>query len=247
VKIITIREQPDPLEREGFVKVEEVLGRALARMIDHTILKQDATEQQVRQFCSEAKQHGFFSVCVNSVHVPLVAAELEGSDVAVCAVVGFPLGAMASAVKAAEAAWAVEHGADEIDMVIDVGALKEGRHDVVRDDIAAVRKGAGRAGLKVIIETCLLTDAEKRTVCSLAAEAGADFVKTSTGFSTAGATVEDIRLMRAVVGPDMGVKASGGVRTFEAAQAMIAAGASRIGTSSGIALVSQTEAAAGTY
>ena len=222
-----------------------ILGHALALLIDHTILKADATEAQVAQFCDEALTHGFRSVCVNSVQVPFVAGRLRGSDVRVCSVVGFPLGAMPSAVKAAETAAAIAAGAHEIDMVIPIGALKDGRHDAVRDDVAAVRAACPGAVLKVIIECCLLTDDEKRVACRLSAEAGADFVKTSTGFSTGGATVADVALMREAVGPRIGVKASGGVRTPEAVQAMVDAGATRIGTSSGIALVTQA-APAGT-
>ena len=223
-----------------------VLGHALAPLIDHTILKADATEAQVAQFCDEALTHGFRAVCVNSVAVPFVAERLRGSDVRVCSVVGFPLGAMPSAVKAAETAAAIAAGAHEIDMVIPIGALKDGRHDAVREDIAAVRAACPGAVLKVIIECCLLTDDEKRVACRLSAEAGADFVKTSTGFSTGGATVADVALMREAVGPGIGVKASGGVRTPEAVQAMVDAGATRIGTSSGIALVTGA-APAGTY
>ncbi len=226
---------------------DPIAGHALARLIDHTILKPDATEAQVARFCDEALDHGFRSVCVNSVHVPFVAARLRGSEVRVCAVVGFPLGAMPSAIKAAETAAAIAAGAEEIDMVIPVGALKDGRHDAVQADIAAVRAACSGAVLKVIIECCLLTDDEKRVACRLSAAAGADFVKTSTGFSTGGATVEDVALMREAVGPVLGVKASGGVRTPEAVQAMLAAGATRIGTSSGIALLTQATPAAGTY
>ena len=222
-------------------------GAGLALLIDHTILKPDATQAQVRQFCDEAREYGLRSVCVNSIHVPFAAGLLRGSDVRVCSVVGFPLGAMPASVKAAETAEAVRSGAEEIDMVIAIGALKEGRLDVVRADIAAVRAACPTAILKVIIETCLLTDDEKRVACRLSAEAGANFVKTSTGFSTSGATAEDVALMREVVGPSIGVKASGGVRTIDVAHAMIAAGANRIGTSSGITLVTQTAPTAGTY
>ena len=220
---------------------------SLASLIDHTILKPDATRSEVLEFCSQARTHGFRSVCVNSLHVPLVADALRGSDVRTCAVVGFPLGAMLPEAKAGEAALACSHGADEIDMVLPVGLLKDGEHDAVRADIAGVRAACAGRVLKVIIETCLLSDEEKRAACRLSREAGADFVKTSTGFSTSGATAADVALMREVVGPDLGVKASGGVRTLEAAQAMIAAGATRIGTSSGIALVTRTAPAAGTY
>lgn len=209
----------------------------LARTIDHTILRADATRADVAAVCREAREHGFFSVCVNPVHVPDVAAALAGSDVATCAVVGFPLGATPSLLKAAEARWVVAAGAREVDMVIDVGALKEGREGDVSADIAAVREACGPALLKVIIETCLLSDAEKEVACRLAVAAGADFVKTSTGFGKAGATVEDVALMRRIVGPDIGVKASGGVRTREDALRMLAAGASRIGASASVAIV----------
>ena len=206
-------------------------------MIDHTILKPEAGADQVLAFCREAVVHRFAAVCVNPVHVRRVAEALRDSGVRTCSVVGFPLGAVMAAAKASEAAQARADGADEIDMVIDIGALKDGRTADVQADIAQVRAACPGAVLKVIIETCLLTDAEKRLACQLAAAAGADFVKTSTGFSTAGATVEDVALMRAEVGPHLGVKASGGVRSVAAAEAMIAAGATRIGTSSGVALV----------
>jgi deoxyribose-phosphate aldolase len=209
----------------------------LAVLIDHTILKPDATAAQARRYCDEARAHRFFSVCVNPVFVPLVAEALGGSGVATCSVIGFPFGAIATESKIAEAAWAVRAGAAEIDMVIHIGALKAGEHDAVRADIAAVKQACGAALLKVIIEACLLTDEEKRVACRLAKEAGADFVKTSTGFSTGGATVADVALMRGVVGDAMGVKASGGVRDFATALMMVQAGASRIGTSNGVALV----------
>ncbi|APF36773.1 deoxyribose-phosphate aldolase [Chelatococcus daeguensis] len=209
----------------------------LARTIDHTILRADATRADIAQVCREAREHGFFSVCVNPVHVPDVAAALAGSDVVTCAVVGFPLGATPSLLKAAEARWVVAAGAREVDMVIDVGALKEGREGDVGADIAAVREACGPALLKVIIETCLLSDAEKEVACRLAVAAGADFVKTSTGFGKAGATVEDVALMRRVVGRGIGVKASGGIRTREDALRMLAAGASRIGASASVAIV----------
>ena len=212
---------------------------ALARRIDHTILKPDATAASVLAFCAEARQHGFCAVCINPVHVALAADALVGCAVRTCSVVGFPLGAMRPDIKAAETAGAIADGAQEIDMVIDIGALKDGRTDQVLFDITAVRAACSDAVLKVIIETCLLTDDEKRLACRLAEQAGADFVKTSTGFSTAGATPEDVRLMRATVSPTIGVKASGGIRTAEAAATMIAAGAGRIGTSSGVVMVRQ--------
>ncbi len=218
----------------------------LAAIIDHTILKPEATEAQVLLFCDEARTHGFRSVCVNPVHVRLVAEALRGSEVRTCSVVGFPLGAAPPEGKAAETARAIDDGADEIAMVMAIGALKQARHDQVRRDIAAVRAACPGAVLKVIIETCLLSDDEKRAACAIAVSAGADFVKTSTGFSTGGATAHDVALMRAAVGPSIGVKASGGVRTPEAAAAMIEAGATRIGTSSGVSLVAGN-ASAGSY
>ncbi len=220
---------------------------ALAALIDHTVLKPETGRATVERMCVEAKTHGFASVCVNSVFVPAVAASLHRSTVKTCAVVGFPLGAMASEAKAFEAGWAVRQGAQEIDMVLNIGALKDGNDDAVRADIAGVRDACGPALLKVILETGLLTDDEKRLACRLAEEAGADFVKTSTGFGPGGATVEDIRLMRACVGQRLGVKASGGIRTREQAEAMVAAGASRIGASAGLAIIGAEGASTGTY
>ena len=219
----------------------------LAGFIDHTILKPDARQAEVAGFCDEARRFGFRSVCVNPIQVAFVAAGLVGSDVRTCSVVGFPFGATPAKAKAAETAGAVANGADEIDMVIDIGALKDGRLYAVRADIAAVRAAAACVILKVIIETAMLTDDEKRAACRLAKEAGADFVKTSTGYGGGGANVEDVALMRREVGPEMGVKASGGVRTREAAEAMIAAGATRIGTSSGLAIIGQSKPTAGSY
>ena len=212
-------------------------SRQLAKYIDHTILKPDATAAQVRKLCDEAKQYGFASVCVNPSRIALAAAELAGTDVTPCCVVGFPLGAIPSESKAAETAVAVKNGAREIDMVIDIGRAKDGDWDYVQADIEAVKAACGSAKLKVIIETCLLTDDEKVKACLAAKRANADFVKTSTGFSKAGATPGDVALMRKTVGPDMGVKAAGGVHNRAEAEAMIAAGASRIGASSGIAIV----------
>ena len=212
--------------------------RNIARYIDHTLLKANATEDQIRKLCEEASEYQFASVCVNTCYVPLAAELLKGSGVKTCCVVGFPLGAMSTEAKAYEAADAVKNGAEEVDMVINVGAIKSGNWDYVKKDIERVVKAShDRALVKVIIETCLLTDEEKVMACTAAKEAGADFVKTSTGFSTGGATVEDIRLMRETVGSEMGVKASGGIRTYEDAAAMIEAGATRIGASSGIAIV----------
>lgn len=210
--------------------------KKLAGMIDHTLLKADATPEAVRRLCAEARQWRFASVCVNGSYVELAAQELEGSGVKVCTVVGFPLGAASSAAKAAEARDAVERGADEVDMVLNVGRLKAGDDAYVRDDVAAVRKAADGRTLKVILETCLLTDAEKERACCICKEAGADFVKTSTGFSSGGATEADVALMRAAVGPDRGVKASGGIRTRSDAERMVAAGASRIGASASVAI-----------
>lgn len=210
----------------------------LAPYIDHTILKPDTRREDALRFCREAIAHGFKSVCINSWLVPTVAQALRGSPVAVCSVVGFPLGAVPQDVKVAETRRAVQDGAQEIDMVINIGALREGAGDVVRQEIAAIKQACGPALLKVIIETCLLTDREKVLACHLSQEAGADFVKTSTGFSHDGATVHDVALMRKTVGDRMGVKASGGIRTFADAVLMIEAGANRIGASASIAIVS---------
>ena len=207
------------------------------KLFDHTILKADATKEDVKKVCEEAMAYSFCSVCVNSYYVPYVAELLHGSDVKICTVVGFPLGAMSTRAKALEAKIAVMDGADEVDMVINIGALKDKDYDVVLEDIKAVKEACGNALLKVIIETCLLTDEEKIKACELSKEANADFVKTSTGFSTAGAKVEDVRLMRDTVGNDMGVKASGGIHDKEFANALVEAGASRLGTSATIKIV----------
>ncbi len=207
------------------------------KLFDHTILKADATEAAVLKICAEAKEHGFMSVCVNTYYTAMVAAELKDSDVKVCTVIGFPLGQMSTKAKALETQCAVEDGADEIDMVLNVAALKDGKYDVVLEDIKAVKAACGEALLKVILETCLLTKEEIVKACELSVEAGADFVKTSTGFSIGGATVEDIALMRKTVGPNIGVKASGGVRDSQGAEAMVAAGASHIGASATIAIL----------
>ena len=209
----------------------------IAKYIDHTVLAANATRDKIEQICKEADQYKFASVCVNSCWVALCAKLLEKSEVKVCTVVGFPLGAMSSESKAYEAKKAVLAGADEVDMVINIGYLKNHDDDLVQDDIAMVKAACGKAALKVIIETCLLTDEEKVRACRLAKASGADFVKTSTGFSTGGATVEDIKLMRKAVGAELGVKASGGVRTYADARAMIDAGATRIGASSSIAII----------
>ena len=214
---------------------------SLNKYIDHTILKANATRAQVEKLCDEAAEHGFASVCVNSCWVPLCAERLAATGVSVCTVIGFPLGAMSTAGKAAEAAAAVADGADELDMVINVGWLVAGEDDLVRDDIAAVVAAAKGRCVKVIIETCLLDDEQKVRACELSAEAGATFVKTSTGFSTGGATVHDVALIAKTVAGRCKVKASGGVHNAIEAQAMIDAGADRIGTSSGIAIVSESE------
>ena len=213
--------------------------KQLAKYIDHTLLKPDASAAQIIRMCDEAKTYGFASVCVNPSRIALVAEQLKGTDVTPCCVVGFPLGAIPSESKAAETAVAVKNGAGEIDMVINIGAAKDGDWALVESDIAAVKAACGKAKLKVIIETCLLTDEEKVKACQAAMAAKADFVKTSTGFSKAGATVADVALMRKTVGPDMGVKAAGGVHNRAEAEAMIEAGATRIGASSGIAIVTE--------
>lgn len=206
------------------------------KLFDHTILKADATQSAVEEICKEAIEHKFASVCVNSFYTAFVAEQLKGTDVKTCTVIGFPLGQMSTRAKAAETQIAVSDGAQEIDMVINVGALKDHKADVVLQDIRQVKEACGQALLKVIIETCLLSDEEKIKACELAKEAGADFVKTSTGFSTGGATAEDVALMRKTVGADMGVKASGGIRDRETAQRMVEAGASRLGTSATVAI-----------
>ena len=216
----------------------------IAALIDHTILKPEATRADVIKVCREARQYNFASVCVNSYWVPLVRAELAGSPVKVCTVVGFPLGAASTEAKAAEASTAVCAGAQEVDMVINVGALRSGDQDAVKADIEEVVRVSHRGGaiVKVILETALLDDNQKAVACMLAKEAGADFVKTSTGFGPSGATAHDIALMREVVGPRMGVKASGGIRTLEDVQAMTAAGATRIGASASVKIVEATAA-----
>ncbi|HEM4264784.1 TPA: deoxyribose-phosphate aldolase, partial [Streptococcus suis] len=212
------------------------------KYIDHTILKPETTQEQVEKILAEAKEYDFASVCVNPTWVALAAESLKDSDVKVCTVIGFPLGANTPAVKAFETKDAISNGADEIDMVINIGALKTGNYDLVLEDIKAVVAASGDKLVKVIIEACLLTDDEKVKACQLSQEAGADYVKTSTGFSTGGATVADVALMRKTVGPDMGVKASGGARSYEDAIAFIEAGASRIGASSGVAIMNGAQA-----
>lgn len=207
------------------------------QLIDHTILKPDATIDDIRRLCIEAKEYNFYSVCVNSAYVNVAYNFLLHSNVKVCSVVGFPLGAMIKEAKSYESKFAIDSGADEIDMVMNIGLLKSNKIDLFERDIKKVRETCHAAVLKVIIETCLLTDKEKILACQIAKEYGADFVKTSTGFSTGGATEHDIELMRKTVGDKMGVKASGGIKTYEDAIKMINAGANRLGTSSGIAII----------
>lgn len=213
----------------------------IARLIDHTLLKPDATQAQIAQLCHEARQYGFATVCVNPTHVQLCAELLKGSDVAVCTVVGFPLGATPPEVKAYEAQQAINDGATEIDMVVNIGAVKGGESGLVERDIAAVTRTCHNNGAicKVIIEAALLTEQEKVKACELAKKAGADYVKTSTGFGPSGATVSDVALMRRVVGPGMGVKAAGGIRTYTDAKGMVEAGATRIGASAGVSILQE--------
>jgi len=241
-------ERVQPVLSAGADRLASTLGIAptdgrLAHMIDHTLLKPDATQDQVAQLCFEARKHKFASVCVNSGQVKLCAELLKGSSIPVCTTIGFPLGATPTDVKVFEAQQAIREGASELDMVINVGALKSRDYELVRRDIASVARAchAGNALLKVIIETALLTDEEKVIACQLAKVAGADFVKSSTGFGPGGATPEDVALMRRVVGPSMGVKAAGGIRTYEDAQKMIAAGASRIGASASVKIIQHAE------
>ena len=233
-----------PVVKAGADRIASTLGilpddERLAHMIDHTLLKPDASQDEIAQLCYEARKYNFASVCVNPSYVKLCSELLEGSDVMVCTVVGFPLGATPTEVKAFETQQAVREGAAEVDMVINVGALKSRDYELVERDIASVANAchAGNAILKVIIEAALLTDEEKVAACQLSKVAGADFVKTSTGFGPGGATPADVSLMRRVVGPSMGVKAAGGIRSFEDAQKMIAAGASRIGASASVKII----------
>ena len=210
---------------------------SINKYIDHTLLKPESTQEQIAKLVSEAKEYDFASVCVNPTWVSYCANELSGTDVKVCTVIGFPLGATTSATKAFEAKEAIENGASEVDMVINIGLLKSGQYQAVEDDIRAVVEASGDKLVKVIIEACLLTNEEKVKACELSVSAGADFVKTSTGFSIHGATVEDVALMRKTVGDKVGVKAAGGARSLADAEAFIAAGATRIGTSAGVAIV----------
>ena len=210
----------------------------LSKYIDHTILKATATPLDIKQLCKEAKDYNFYAVCVNGCFVKLAKDEVAGSEVKVAAVIGFPLGAMSTEAKVLETTSCINNGADEIDMVINVGMLHSRNNDYIEDEILAIKKACGNKVLKVIIETCYLSEEEKRTACQLAMNAGADFVKTSTGFGTGGATLEDVKLMKEVVGDQLQIKASGGIRDKETAKEYIALGVSRIGTSSGIAIVS---------
>ncbi len=210
---------------------------SFANIIDHTMLKADATQETIKRYCKEAREQGFASVCVNSCHAALVTAELKGTGIATCCVVGFPLGAMSTAAKAFEAKQAVADGAAEVDMVINVGAIKDGRMDFVEQDIHAVVEAAKPALVKVIIETCLLTDEEKTAACKASVRAGAAFVKTSTGFSTGGATVHDVALMKKAVEGRAKVKASGGIRTAQFTAELVEAGADRIGAGDGMKLL----------
>ena len=211
----------------------------IAKYIDHTNLKSYATKEDIIKLCEKAKKYGFYAVCVNPYRVKLAKEHLKGTDIKVASVIGFPLGATPTEVKVFEAKKALENGADELDMVINIGALKDKDYEYVKKDIEDVTKVAHEKGaiVKVIIETCYLSEEEKEIACKLAMEAGADFVKTSTGFGTEGATIEDVKLMRKVVGDKLGVKAAGGIRTYEEALAMINAGANRIGTSSGVKII----------
>ena len=213
-------------------------NQELFSYVDHTLLKPEATPEQIAALCAEAAEHGTASVCVNGSYVALAKKLLDGKA-KVCAVIGFPLGAMSTAAKAFESAEAIRDGADEIDMVIHIGQLKAGNTDYVLEDIKAVKAAIGDHILKVIIETCLLTEEEKITMCRLVTESGAEYIKTSTGFSTGGATVEDIRLFRENISPDLRIKAAGGIRTFEQAQAMLDAGADRLGASALVGLAKQ--------
>jgi deoxyribose-phosphate aldolase len=231
--------------RFGLLAGGGVYSREIARTIDHTLLKADATRAQIEQLCAEAREHGFATVCVNPTWVALCAQLLRGSETRVCTVVGFPLGATLPEVKAFEASRAAADGACEVDMVLNLGALKSADHRLCERDVAAVVEASHRGGaiLKVIIEAALLTDDEKVKACVISKAAGADFVKTSTGFGPGGATAADVALMRRVVGPDMGVKAAGGVKDLRSAQAMLDAGADRIGASVGVKIVQESRGA----
>ena len=225
----------------------EIILMSINKYIDHTLLKPESTQDQIDNLIAEAKEYNFASVCVNPNWVSHAAEALKDSDVKVCTVIGFPLGANTSRVKAFETKDAIENGADEIDMVINIGRLKAKEYDFVENDIRAVVEASRDKLVKVIIETCLLTNEEKEKACQLSVAAGADYVKTSTGFSTAGANVHDVALMRKTVGPNIGVKAAGGARSYADAEAFVKAGATRIGASSGVAIVNGETAAEGSY
>ncbi|HEY7302588.1 MAG TPA: deoxyribose-phosphate aldolase [Bryobacteraceae bacterium] len=231
------------------MSVDETLKnpKAVALLIDHTVLKPDASQEDIARACAEAHHYGFASVCINPYWVRFAAAALEGSSVRVCTTVGFPLGASESATKLAEAELALQQGATELDMVQNIGALRSSHFEAVESEARQLAQLSHSRGaiLKIILETCLLSEEEKATSCRLAVKAGADFVKTSTGFATAGATIEDVRLMRRVVGRSAGVKAAGGIRTLETLRAMVKAGANRIGTSSGVQILRELEGGEG--
>jgi deoxyribose-phosphate aldolase len=241
-------ERVQPVVKAGADRIASTLGimptdGSLAHMIDHTLLKPEATQDQIAQLCYEARKYSFASVCVNPANVKLCAQLLKGSSIPVCTVVGFPLGATSTEAKVFETQQTIRDGATEVDMVTNVGALKSRDYELVERDVASVARAchANNTILKVIIEAALLTDEEKVVACQLAKVAGADFVKTSTGFGPGGATVEDVALMRRVVGPAMGIKAAGGIRTYEDAQKMIAAGATRIGASASVRIIQGAE------
>ena len=222
-------------------------AKDLARYIDHTVLKPDATAKDIEKLCAEAREFGFWSVCVNGSRVTEARHFLEGSEVRVAVTVGFPLGAMDSDVKRYETEAAIDAGAQEIDVVVNIGKLRDGAHAYVLRELRDVVEAADERTVKVILENCLLTREQKIAACQMVVEAGAHFVKTSTGFSTGGATLEDVKLMREAVGPDFGVKAAGGIRDYAAARAMIEAGATRLGTSAGLTIVQGIPAAGGAY
>jgi len=234
-------------DRVGAVATSCPPKAQMARYIDHTVLKPDVTKSEIEKICAEAKEFKFASVCINPTWVNLAHKLLRGTEVKVCTVIGFPLGATLPEVKAMEARQVISNGAQEVDMVINIGALKSGDLQLVEHDIRSVVRASGRQTVKVILETCLLTDEEKVTASTICKKAGADFVKTSTGFSSGGATVTDVALMRKVVGPKMGVKASGGVRSYDEACKMVEAGATRIGASASIAIVSSEKASKSDY
>ncbi|MDD4973268.1 MAG: deoxyribose-phosphate aldolase [Bacteriovorax sp.] len=225
----------------------KLINIKINRLIDHTLLKPEATREQILKLCEEARSHNFFSVCINPFNVQYASSYLVGCDVKVCTVIGFPLGANTTETKVFETKQAIKDGAHEIDMVINIGAIKNKDWDYVKQDIKAVVNAAEKKIVKVILETCLLNDVEKIKACEMASQAGAHFVKTSTGFSTSGATLEDVQLMKRNILPNMEVKASGGVRDLASAKAFMAAGATRLGTSSGIAILNDLQAEKGSY